>query len=399
MANPGASRVRCPLCGGESVCDFYRTHGVPVTCTSVFEDAATARQVPRGDIDLGACERCGFAFNRSFDPRLGELGARYESSQSASAHFSAYAAELAQSWVSRHRLTHRTVLEIGCGDGAFLVHLMRAGVGRAIGVDPLIHLPRAPERAPQGIELIARRFDASLLDLEADALVCRHTLEHLPDVHGFLSLLREWAARAPERVVLLDLPDAQRVFTERAFWDIYYEHCNYFTAATLRRACELAGLRIAGLGRAFEGQYLVLEAVPDPAPAALGAMDVSAERALHQSFAQDVRSSLERCERALRRIRTPADPLILWQGGAKTVAFLAALADPALIDAAVDVNPQRQGIFLPGSALPVHAPRMLRQLRPRHVILMNPAYREEVAKTLAGLGLDARLHLVGELLR
>ncbi len=399
MRRESPSRAHCPLCGGGTVHDFYSKEGVPVTCTSVFADAAQAREVARGSIDLAACDRCGFAFNRSFDPRLGELGARYESSQAASAHFNTYAAATARSWVARHRLEGKTVLEVGCGEGDFLRQLRSAGVGHAIGVDPLAPVPLGEDRLPQDIELMARRFDASLLDLQADALVCRHTLEHVPDVQGFLTLVRQWAARAPARVALFDLPDAESVFAERAFWDIYYEHCNYFTAATVRRAFELAGLRILALGHEFQGQYLRVEAAPDPAPRPPEPMDSTHERTMYRSFAAATDSSLERCESALRALKTASDPLIVWQGGAKTVGFLSALSEPHLIDGAVDVNPQRQGIFLPASGLPVYAPRMLQVLAPRHVILMNPAYQEEVAKTVAALGLRLQLHPVGELLQ
>ncbi len=391
-------RTRCPLCGSEATSDFYSQSGAPVTCASVFADAATARAVARGNIDLAACEACGFAFNRSFDPRLGELGARYESSQSASPRFNAFAAAKALSWVSRHRLEHKTVLEVGCGDGEFLKHLVSAGAGRAIGVDPLLDVARASESLPKGIELIPSLFDASLLDREADALVCRHTLEHVPDVLGFLELVREWAARAPHRVVLFDLPDAERIFGERAFWDVYYEHCNYFTAGTLRRAFERAGLRVLTVDHEFQGQYLSLEAVAEREPARRDPIDSGADRALYRSFAHDVRSSLRRCESALARLKDPSHPLMLWQGGSKTVGFLSALSHPEVIDGAVDVSPQRQGIFLPASGLPVYAPERLKALRPAHVILMNPAYHAEVAQTLADLGLDTRLHGVGELL-
>ena len=55
-----------------------------------------------------------------------------------------------------------------------------------------------------------------------------------------------------DTVVLFELPDVERVLREVAFWDVYYEHCSYFTLGLagppvpphrLRRARPRAGLR------------------------------------------------------------------------------------------------------------------------------------------------------------
>ena len=74
---------------------FFVLRNVPVTCTSIFETAAAARAVPGGDVELSSCASCGFVFSGTFDPALGELGARYESSQAASGTFGTFAQALA----------------------------------------------------------------------------------------------------------------------------------------------------------------------------------------------------------------------------------------------------------------------------------------------------------------
>lgn len=91
-------------------------------------------------------------------------------------------------------------------------------------------------------------------------------------------------------------------------------------------------------------------------------------------------------------------PLILWQGAAKTVGFLAALADPAIVAAAIDLSPARQGRFLPGTGLPVYAPERLLELHPGNVVLMNPVYLAEVVAHVRSLGLDVPVHSVNDLL-
>jgi hypothetical protein len=384
------------VCNTDSTHEFFTLDGVPVTCASLFPTRQDAVSVPRGDIRLHACDRCAFVFNDRFDPRLADIGASYESSQAASAHFNAFANALAADWVHRYHLRGRTVLEVGCGNGDFLRKLLDSGIAAGIGIDPLAQAP-ANESAAR-LQMIRASFDHQFLHLQADALVCRHTLEHLQDVAGFLGSVREWALRDAQRVVLFEIPDAARIFAERAFWDVYYEHCNYFTADTLRHAFELAGFEVLRLEQVYDRQYLVVEAVARQTKAAvLPEQVVSAALATCTQFAIDVRNSVMRCESRLRELAAQG-PLVLWQGASKTVGFLSALVRIPQIDAAIDLSVERHGKYLPGSGLPVHAPEELLRLQPRNVVLMNPVYLDEVRAHVRTLGLQAQVHPVNALL-
>ena len=112
--------ARCPSCGAHGATHFHSVARTPVTCASIFDTAEEARAVPSGRVDLFLCGDCGLIFNPNFDAALAEVGARYEGSQAASAHFSQFARTLASSWIERHRLRGKPVLEIGCGNGEFL---------------------------------------------------------------------------------------------------------------------------------------------------------------------------------------------------------------------------------------------------------------------------------------
>lgn len=349
-------------------------------------------------MNLVTCNSCGFAFNRSFDPRLAEIGARYESSQAASAHFGAFAKSLARDWIERYELTGKTVLEVGCGGGDFLRQLLDGGVATAIGIDPTLSGNDVEDPA-RHLRLIPETFDERYLDLQADALVCRHTLEHIQDVRGFLRLLHTWALRDPRRVMLFEIPGSERVFAERAFWDVYYEHCNYFTATTARLAFELAGFDVLKISPAYDGQYLIIEAIARrSAEPSQARSDSTTAQAICQEFGSSVRRSIERCETALGQLAAQGSPIILWQGASKTVGFLSVLHTRDCIGGAIDLSPHRQGKFLPGSGLAVYAPAELLRLRPQHVILMNPVYLHEVRALVRELGLALQVHPVNALL-
>ena len=82
------------------------------------------------------------------------------------------------------------MLEIGCGKGEFLVMMAEAGIGAGTGIDPGVHPERVDRRWDGTLTWIADRFDQRFGPIVADAVVCRHTLEHIAPVGDFVRLVR-----------------------------------------------------------------------------------------------------------------------------------------------------------------------------------------------------------------
>ena len=82
---------------------------------------------------------------------------------------------------------------------------------------------------------------------------------------------------------------------------------------------------------------------------------------------------------------------MLWGGGSKATAFLNLLDQERRVSAVIDINPHKQGAFIPGTGHPVLGPDDLAELAPQRVILMNPVYRQEVAAMLADYDCRAEL--------
>jgi hypothetical protein len=386
----------CPVCSSKVARTFYQVQSAPVTCAALFRNVKEARSIPRGRIDLAVCSRCGFVFNRAMNNSLARIGAEYESSQAASPHFGAYASSLARGWVNRLGLRGKTVVEIGCGDGSFLLELVKAGVGRAVGFDPLIGRQHITNRTHPNMEFIAQTFDETKTDIEADAIVCRHTLEHIPDVDRFLRAVASWARRNKNRWVLFEVPASERIFSECAFWDIYYEHCNYFTAVSVRYAFAHAGLEVQNLESVYDDQYLIVEArgtktqVISRAP-----NDVVAVQRSVAEFGERANSTIEHARHTIRALAHEGR-VALWQGAAKAVGFLTALADYDSVACAIDLNPQRHGKYLPGIGLRVVSPEDISSLNPPNIVLMNPVYFAEVLGLLRQKCPGARLLTVNQ---
>lgn len=229
--------MNCPVCRSGKTSVVLEQKGVPVHQNLVCETREEALNVTRGDITLMLCE-CGFVFNGSFDESLLSYGARYNNNQMASPAFTNYV----DSIVDHLNPVGKTVVEIGCGHGDFLLRLCARG-NKGIGFDPSYIGPTEQDR----VRFVREYFDGT----PADFTVCRHVIEHTPDPLGLIR-----SVDSPE--VFFETPNLDWILENRTWWDIFYEHCNYFTPETLGLVFSIAGYegKVSG---AFGGQYLWYE--------------------------------------------------------------------------------------------------------------------------------------------
>lgn len=380
---------RCPACDTAVLEVFYGTGPVPVHSVLLMPTREQARAYPHGEIRLGFCRRCGMVTNTSFDPSRLEYSPAYEETQGFSPTFRDFQRRLVDDLIQRHGLSGKRILEIGCGKGQFLSLLCELGGNRGIGYDPSYVAERVV--ANVDVEFVPELYGEETRPGDVDFVCCRMTLEHIQPVARFVSMLHQTLTPASRAVIFFQVPDFERILRECAFWDIYYEHCSYFTRASLGRLFRRCGFKVTKMWTDYDGQYLMLEAQSAATPADDAVEELEELESRVQRFAVECRASVRRWADILLQARRERRRVVLWGAGSKAVAFLAAADPEAVVDYAVDINPHKQGTFLPGGGQEIVAPAFLRDYRPHLVIVMNPIYRQEVSATLDGLGLECEV--------
>lgn len=390
---PSEATLNCKACGSGDIQIFYSVKDVPAHSCLMLSSREEALAFPRGEIALGFCKGCGFIGNMRFDPGLERYSAAYEETQAYSPRFLRFLDELWEDQIARFGLgPGMTALEIGCGKGEFLVGLCeRSGCG-GIGLDPGYRPERTRSSAAGRLSFITDFYGPKYAHLQADYVCCRHTLEHIAPVRDFVGLVRETIGERRHVNVFFELPDMERVLQQGAFWDIYYEHCSYFTRGSLARLFRAAGFDVHRLYKVYDDQYLMLEAQPAPAPTdALlpQESDLATIASLVARFERQVGERLQSLSDRLARHRARGHRLAIWGSGSKCVSLISSLAlAPAAV---VDINPNKHGKFLAGSGLEIVSPEALRSLRPEVVLVMNSIYSEEIRHDLAARSLHPEL--------
>jgi 2-polyprenyl-3-methyl-5-hydroxy-6-metoxy-1,4-benzoquinol methylase len=227
----------CGACGGALFGRFFRAEEASVTGLYFAEPTPTEPAT----IELEYCKSCGFI--RQVPEHVIRLN--YERIvRGTSQQLPPYAADILSGLARLGVKSDDFILEVGANDGTFLKELRAQGYRNLLGVEPSRQLADAAENS--GFEIIDDYFDERLArDIRkqrggARDVICRHTLEHVPDIVGFTKAIA--AVLAPDGVALIEVPDADWLVTNLFAHEIWDEHISYFRPRSLAALLGNSGL-------------------------------------------------------------------------------------------------------------------------------------------------------------
>lgn len=380
----------CPVCDEPALEPFIRRERVPVHQNLLFATREAALAALRGSLDLQCCTRCGLLTNVAFQTELISYGEHYENTQTVSPCFDRYVEGLVEELVAEG-IRGKRVVEVGCGKGYFLRRLCLRGGNEGFGFDPSYVGPEVDLGGR--LRFIRSFYGVEQASLRADAVICRHVIEHVPRPLELLGRVREAVSASPAATVYFETPDLEWILDGVVLWDFFYEHCSYFTAASLSNAFIRAGFKPLAVRRLFGGQYLWMKA-------SLASTASSFERPW-PTLRQKLLGYAAAEERKVAVWQSTVEEMsargvAVWGAGAKGITFVN-LLDPqaSRIRCLVDINPAKQHRYAAGTGHAIVPPEELRPREVSNVILMNPNYAEETQRIADSAGLEIQLRVGG----
>lgn len=336
----------------------FQQNNVPVFQNKVYPSFEMAREAEKGEVELVQSLISGFVFNNSFQPHIMDYDVHYQNEQANSIFFQKHLSYVLQ-LLKGFGIQNKKVVEVGCGKGVFFDMMLNEGID-CWGFDPTY------EGNNQRIKKVY--FDESRKGIAADVIIMRHTLEHITKPFSFLHTIAK--ANDYKGFLFVEVPTFDWIVNKQAFWDIFYEHCNYFTEQSL--GCMFDD---ATTGNFFGGQYIYLWAdlskIKNTIPANL-------------QFTRFNTSAFREKFNEYKVMLKDLGSFAVWGAGAKGSTFLNLLdKEREAVQYVIDINPAKQNKFIAGTGHAIHSPEILLQQPVNNILIMNENYRDEIENQIA----------------
>ena len=335
-----------------------------------------------GNVSLRKNLKNALIENAAFDPDQIQYDSDYQNNQALSASFEAHMKSVLEILKSRYPAGSR-VVEVGCGKGDFLELMQADGSFDVMGYDGAYDGDNAA---------IEKRFLNSADKLDADLVVLRHVLEHIKQPHEFLNLLSGIFDRAD---IYIEVPDFAWIESNQAFFDITYEHVNYFTPESLSKLF----VTVDQKGPLFGDQYqFAIGNLAESNYAEFSRaynVDSNWSTVSFDAIFPDFEAVIAELEAASKD-----SAVYVWGAATKGVMFCHHLKrmSPVVysrIQAGIDINPMKVDRFMPSVHLPIISVDSFcaRASGDELIVLMNPNYQEEILAELRERGLEGIRHI------
>jgi 2-polyprenyl-3-methyl-5-hydroxy-6-metoxy-1,4-benzoquinol methylase len=389
-----ATPYECRLCGAALTRTFVDL-GMSPLCESYIQAERLDEAEVFYPLHVRLCDACLLVQLPAYVPGE-QIFSDYAYFSSYSDSWVTHAKRYAEAMIDRLDLTPQClVTEVASNDGYLLQHFHAAGIP-VLGIEPAANVAAAARARGITTEVTflgagtGRQISAQ--HGRADLVAANNVFAHVPDIRGFAAGLR--ALVKDDGLVTLEFPHLLRLIERRQYDTIYHEHYSYLSLLTSSHALATAGLRVVDVEELpTHGGSLRVYARPEEVagePAGAVKMVLAAEEAVglhtvvgHEGFAaavlkikSDLLGFLLEAAREGRSVAGYGAP-----GKGNTLLNHCGIRSDLLVYT-VDRSPVKQGRFLPGTHIPIHAPERLAETKPDYILVLPWNLRAEISQQL-----------------
>lgn len=309
-----------------------------------------------------------------------------------------HARDFAQMAVTRFKLdAGKLVVEIASNDGYLLQYFREAGIP-VLGIDPAANVAKVAEAKgiPTLLAFFGRHTAEELADIgkQADLLIGNNVLAHVPDLHDFVDGLQ--IILKPHGVITMEFPHLLRLIQENQFDTIYHEHFSYFSFTVVQKIFAAHNLTLFDAeelpthGGSLRIYACHAEDKTNPATSRvtelLAKEEIAGLQHLHtyQNFNEQVKESKLSILEFLIQAKRDGKTIAGYGAPAKGNTLLNYCGiRRSFLDYTVDKSPYKQGLYLPGTHIPILSPDKIRETRPDLVIILPWNLKEEIMEQLS----------------
>ncbi|WP_087461049.1 class I SAM-dependent methyltransferase [Oleiphilus messinensis] len=333
---------------------------------------------------LYVCDRCWLVQTEDYASEKELFSSDYAYFSSYSQSWLEHASVFCEDIIKRLSLGGRSlVVEVASNDGYLLKNMLNAGIP-CLGIEPTDSTASVAES--KGIPVIRKFFGTDLAESlvhmgkAADLIVCNNVLAHVPDINDFAKGLK--IALKSEGTITLEFPHLLQLIKHCQFDTVYHEHYSYLSLNVVETVFKAVGLKVFDVDELdTHGGSLRVFACHEEDQRSLSdnRLRILKEEEEFGLLSSQAFSDFQ--ERVLEIKLNLVGFLVQQKKDGKRIAAYGAAAKgntllnycgihSDLISYVVDASPYKQGLYMPGSHLPIVDEQVLRDDKPDYVLVL-----------------------------
>jgi 2-polyprenyl-3-methyl-5-hydroxy-6-metoxy-1,4-benzoquinol methylase len=389
------STTTCRFCGAPVDAVMADLGMSPLANAYLPQDRANGME-PFYPLRALVCGRCFLVQLEQFETPQ-QIFSDYAYFSSYSSSWLEHSRRYAEQMIARLSLDANShVVEIASNDG-YLLQFFHERQIPVLGIEPAANVAKVAlqKGIPTLVEFFGRATASSLAgESAADLLLGNNVLAHVPDLNDFVAGMK--ILLKPGGVITMEFPHLMRLIEDNQWDTIYHEHFSYFSFLTAGRVFEAHGLRLFDVEElSTHGGSLRVYGCHEDDP---GKPLSDAARELQQRERERGYEQLDTYLDYGRRVEADKRQILefligLKDEGLRIVGYGAPAKGNTLlnycgvrrdfIDYTCDLNPHKQGHYLPGSHIPIRSPETIRADKPDVVLILPWNLKDEIVEQLS----------------